>query len=275
LGDYQLFHAEVQDLPRYVSAGSLDLLITDPPYHRQHVPLYGVLADVAAQVLKPGGSLVTMCGQSCLPEILALMTPHLTYQWQFCMLMEGPACTVFQRGVHNHWRSLLWLTCGSVLVGGRYPGTFVGDVFRGEGPDKRFHAWGQGIGIFAALIQRLSHPGELVCDPFCGGGTAGKAALLLGRRFIGLDRDATAIATTERRLASMSFADAVQDQLSMPEAMPLMCRCLYCGNDFPAERKSAEYCNPAHRQAAYRKRRFVTLAAQQPSALSVTPDDVT
>jgi hypothetical protein len=252
LGEYQLYHAEVKDLPRYVAPGSVDLILTDPPYHEKSLPLYGILAAVAATCLKHGGSLVTMCGQSCLPQVFALMTPRLVYQWQFCMLMQGKSCTIFQRGIHNHWRSLLWFSQGSLLVGGRYPSKFTGDVFRGEGADKRFHAWGQGIGIFAALITRLTEPGALVCDPFVGGGTVGKAALLLGRRFIGLDGDAKAIATTERRLQHLSIGDSVQDQLALPEAMKGMRLCLSCGHEFPAQRKSGKYCGDTCRQRAHR-----------------------
>ncbi len=46
MGDYQLFHADVQDLPRHVAAGSVALILTDPPYHKATVRLYGVLTDV-------------------------------------------------------------------------------------------------------------------------------------------------------------------------------------------------------------------------------------
>ena len=45
------------------------------------------------------------------------------------------------------------------------------------------------------LVQRLvraaSRPGDVVLDPFCGSSTTGVAALQLGRRFVGIDKDAT------------------------------------------------------------------------------------
>ena len=37
------------------------------------------------------------------------------------------------------------------------------------------------------LISKLSNEGELICDPFAGGGTTGLEAMLLNRRFIGYD----------------------------------------------------------------------------------------
>jgi hypothetical protein len=224
------------------------------------------LAEVAAQTLKPGGSLVAMCGQSYLPEILALMTPYLRYHWLFSLRLTGAGTAVWARRVQNHWRALVW------FVQGTYTAGFQGDVLHGDGADKRFHPWGQGISTFAALIGRLTEPGALVCDPFCGGGTTGKAALLLGRRFLGLDTDAKMVDTSHTRLQHVTLSDTVQDALLLPETMPRMRICLSCEQPFPAQRSTADYCCPAHRQAAYRERRLVTLAAQQPSALSVTPD---
>src|SRR5437762_10705349 len=37
---------------------SVDLIFTDPPYDRDSVPLYGDMANIAARVLRPGGSLL-------------------------------------------------------------------------------------------------------------------------------------------------------------------------------------------------------------------------
>jgi hypothetical protein len=164
----QLVCADVADLPRHIPAGSVALMVTDPPYHHASVPLYGTLAEVAAHALRPGGSLLTMCGQSYLLEILAVMAPHLRYQWLLCSRLTGPGTAVWARRVQCHWRAWLW------FVRGAYTGTFQGDVLTGDGPDKRFHVWGQGISECAALIQRFTAPGDLVVDPFCGGGTTGK-----------------------------------------------------------------------------------------------------
>ena len=51
-----------------------------------------------------------------------------------------------------------------------------------------------------------AHPADpvpcVVLDPFCGSGTAGVAALRLGRRFIGIDLKAEYVAMAERRIAA-------------------------------------------------------------------------
>ena len=251
---YQLIHADVVTLPDHVAEGSVALILTDPPYHQDKVGLYGTLAQVAAQVLRPGGSLLAMCGQSYLPEILALMTPHLRYQWLLAARLSGPGTAVWQRRMQNHWRALLW------FAHGRYTADFQGDFLRSDGPDKRFHAWGQSIGDFAALISRFSAPGDLICDPFVGGGTVGKAAVLLGRRFVGLDCDATALARTAKRLQRLSEADTVQSSLELVESPVRRRPCQWCQREFPPQRPTGAYCKPACRQAAYRARHSVTVA---------------
>jgi site-specific DNA-methyltransferase (adenine-specific) len=54
-----------------------------------------------------------------------------------------------------------------------------------------------------ALLERIlaasSNPGDVVLDPFCGSGTTVEAAERLGRRWIGMDTSAEAVAIARRR----------------------------------------------------------------------------
>ncbi len=54
------------------------------------------------------------------------------------------------------------------------------------------------------LIRGLSSPGDLVCDPFCGSGTALVVAQRLGRRWIGADQTDEAIRVTRERLSGLA-----------------------------------------------------------------------
>lgn len=56
--------------------------------------------------------------------------------------------------------------------------------------------------MMARIIEASSNPGDLVLDCFSGSGTTLAAASSLGRRWIGIDNSAEAIATTLRRFAS-------------------------------------------------------------------------
>jgi modification methylase len=55
--------------------------------------------------------------------------------------------------------------------------------------------------LLARVILSASRPGEVVLDPFFGTGTTGAVATRLGRRFIGIERDAAYAAAAEARIA--------------------------------------------------------------------------
>jgi len=156
-----------------------DCIITDPPYPKEFLPLYGQLARLAKNV----PLVAVMCGQSYLPTIMAAMTEHLDYRWTLAYLTPGgQAVQQWSAKVNTFWKP--------VLLFGKSAEWF-GDVARSEvnDNDKRFHNWGQSESGMADLVDRLSKPGQLICDPFVGGGATAVAALKLGRRFVGCDID--------------------------------------------------------------------------------------
>ncbi len=198
--EYEVIHGDLTRVLDELVPGSVDVIVTDPPYPREYLPLYEVLARGAAKVLKPGGSMLVMVGHSYLPEILALMTPHMRYQWMVAYLTPGgQSAQLWQRKVNTFWKPVLW------FVNGDYEGGWVGDVARSavNDNDKRFHRWGQSESGMADLLERFTKPGELVLDPFCGAGTTGVAAVAMGRAFIGVDLDENAVSITRARLAEV------------------------------------------------------------------------
>jgi site-specific DNA-methyltransferase (adenine-specific) len=194
----QLLHGDLTEVA--LEDGSIDVIITDPPYPKEFLPVFTKLAGVAARCLKPGGSLLVMCGQSYLPDVLRLLASDvLRYQWTLAYLTPGgQAAQVWPRKVNAFWKPVCW------FVKGEYKGDWIGDVVTSavNDNDKRFHNWGQSESGMAVLVERFSLPGQLILDPFVGGGTTGVVALKLGRRFIGIDSDLNSIAMTRARIAS-------------------------------------------------------------------------
>ncbi len=64
----------------------------------------------------------------------------------------------------------------------------------------RVHTTQKPIDLMLALVADFTDPDDLIVDPFAGSATTGAAALRLGRRFIGIERDATYAALARERL---------------------------------------------------------------------------
>ena len=61
-----------------------------------------------------------------------------------------------------------------------------------------------GFGHGPVYIDTLTQPGDLVFDPFCGGGTTAVAAALAHRRWITCDVDEQAVWIARQRLREAS-----------------------------------------------------------------------
>lgn len=182
---------------------SVDAIITDPPYPKKYLNLFGDLAYEASRVLKPGGVLVVMSGQAWLPEVYARISEHLRYHWTSCYYMPGANGGVVNRNVSsNAWKPLLVYTKGPSDVS-------IGcDVIKSDAPDSETkelnRRWGQSESGIQRIVERFSAPGELVWDPFMGNGTTGVVCVRTGRRFIGNDIDKQAVETSQVRIAKLS-----------------------------------------------------------------------
>jgi ParB family chromosome partitioning protein len=181
--------------------GQVDAMITDPPYLSEYIPLYGELAKLAAELLRPHGVLVVMTPHLHLLEVGNRMTPHLRYRWICVYHMGDTKANVSAAKIATSWKPLLVFT--------RYDAEnlrFVcSDYFSAahntaDGVQKELHHWQQSLDGFTEIVQRFTEPGDLVVDPFLGSGTTALACLQLGRRFVGCDIDAGAVAIARRRV---------------------------------------------------------------------------
>lgn len=65
---------------------------------------------------------------------------------------------------------------------------------------KRYHPTQKPLDLFVDLVNKHSKRGDLIIDPFVGSGTTALAALANGRRFAGCDVNADYIALAKRRV---------------------------------------------------------------------------
>jgi 16S rRNA G966 N2-methylase RsmD len=192
------WYVEVADVRTYNPGRQFDFIITDPPYPREYLPLYEVLAERAKDWLKPGGLVIAMCGQSYLDQIYASMSKHLTYYWTSCYLTPGQPTSLRQKMVNTSWKPLLVYS-----VDGNYKGKTFGDVYTSPGPEKGGHEWQQSVDGMLAIMRQVCLPGKSILDPFLGAGTTGVAALKHGCTFCGIDVDELSVNISKGRLVEV------------------------------------------------------------------------
>jgi DNA modification methylase len=184
----QIVTGDARELAKRIPDESVDLIFTDPPYPREFLPLYGWLAETAARVLKPGGSVMALCGHAYLPTILDMMREHLNYHWLNCQYQPTATSTAtfWPRMVFIRWKPLVW------FVKGKYTNRFI--IQDGVSPamqDKRFHWWGQpedsAMYWLFEMLQRLEN--SITLDPLAGGGTVPAVCKMLGRNYIAFEID--------------------------------------------------------------------------------------
>jgi DNA modification methylase len=78
---------------------------------------------------------------------------------------------------------------------------FPGSVLR-FGQERGLHPTQKPVGLMEWLVRTYSNEGDLVLDPTMGSGTSGVAALLAGRRFVGIESDQKHFSTALNRLGA-------------------------------------------------------------------------
>lgn len=173
------------DIRTWQAPRQYDYIITDPPYPREFLPLYSVLAERAAEWLKPGGLLIAMSAHYYMPELYQMLGEHLDYFWTAAYMVSGESAGVFQKHIIPQWKPLIMYT----RKGDNHSGRQFSDVFRSPANDKDNHKWGQSVGGMLDIVSKICLPGQYILDPFCGAGTTGIAALEHGCLFDGLEID--------------------------------------------------------------------------------------
>lgn len=183
---------DARELSRRLPAGSIDLVFTDPVYER--MTDYVWLAEESRRVLKPDGRMLCFCGIGYLEETMqALRIGGAPVKWTCGIYKPGASQRVF-KDVFNHWCALLWCLGEPVKT---MADVQVSQLAHLDGP----HKWKKGVGAVARHLTSFALPGEVVWDPFCGGGTVEVACRMLGLHFVASEIDPATAREGQERLA--------------------------------------------------------------------------
>ena len=214
-----LYNADCREILPTIEAGSVDLVLTDPPYgidggsglgaergkgdyasdfidDSEHLRL--VVVPVIRELIRQCGSVVLTPGNKnfCLypqPDSFgAFYQPAAVGLQTFGNLDAQP---IFYYG-KNASKKVMGVPCSYVLT--------EAPIRNGHPCPKPFRAWKK-------LLDRQSSPGQTVLDPFAGSGTTLRAAMDLGRKAIGIEISEKYCEIAARRLEqrNLQFAEAM------------------------------------------------------------------
>lgn len=103
--------------------------------------------------------------------------------------------------------------------GGGSHAVWTHPIVVGSNPERTAHTTQKPLPLMIELVELFTDVGEVVCDPFTGSCTTGVACLRLGRRFIGIERDAKYAALARERMRAeaqgLTLRDARLGQLPL------------------------------------------------------------
>jgi site-specific DNA-methyltransferase (adenine-specific) len=95
--------------------------------------------------------------------------------------------------------------------GGGRRGVFEHCVDANFSREPREHETQKPLALMLELVELFTDADEVVLDPFAGSGTTGVACLRLGRRFVGIEKDAKYAAVARERLEAESQGLTLRD----------------------------------------------------------------
>jgi len=200
LGDFVEIAKDIPD-------GSVDIIITDPPYPHEFIGCWSQLSEVASRILKPHGLCIAYSGKLHLDECMARLGEHLSFYWQI-VFMQTVMPTIHPRKVNTKYKPILVfqnVPAGELV---RAHDRYFIDVIEGEKVEKDSHEWQQSADGVEKLVDIFTSVNELIFEPFSGGGTTALVAKHMNRRCIACEIDRKAYEGSIARVFSNEKAIA-------------------------------------------------------------------
>ncbi len=208
----KIYHADCRELLAIMKPGSVDLVLTDPPFYlpaqissvRSQWPrglgnlgvmssYFGDSFGALVRLLRPTGAFYSFADSTSYAVFLSVAYP----------LFARTQCVVWDKGVGGlgrGWRHSHDLILHGALASTQYDDSFRRDVLcHPSVPSaQRHHPSEKPIALLAEIIQ--AHPPGAILDPFMGSGSTLCAAKVLGRKAVGMEIEERYCEVAARRM---------------------------------------------------------------------------
>lgn len=201
--DFTLICGDCLEILPTLEAGSVDAVITDPPYgigethvknatrsKMVHVKNYGEYSWDAKRV-----------NLAIFPELFRVSREQVIFGGIYYTDVLPPSSSWI---VWDKLNSGDFADCELAWTSHKKAVRKIAYMWNGcmkQHPEERNHPTQKPLQVMTWITERYTNPGDLVLDPFMGSGTTGVACAQLGRRFIGIEIDPDYFAIAEKRIA--------------------------------------------------------------------------
>lgn len=199
----ELFLADCLPKLRDMKSASVDLLLTDPPYgighgaQRHGSSIFRIFSPKQWDKAPPP--------TECFEHMLRIARRHVIWGGNYFAHMLPPSNGWLVWHKNAGLPSLQYSDCEMAWTSCDAKAKVFNCRHRGAAKDSKetlvAHPTQKPLEVIKWCLELYSKPGDLVLDPFMGSGTTGVACALLGRRFIGIDRDPEYLTMAKRRIA--------------------------------------------------------------------------
>lgn len=204
---FSLHHGDCTAILATLPSGSVDLVVTDPPYVEN-------FRDRQGRRIRTVGGMDWI--EPAYAELFRVLKPDSFclsfYGWPFIdRFMAAWKAAGFRPVGHLFWEKPYTSSVG--YVSARHEEAFLlakgdparpakplPDVLPWEYSGNPLHPTQKAVSVIQPLVETFSQRGDLVLDPFMGSGTTGLACARLDRRFVGIELDETYHRAAERRI---------------------------------------------------------------------------
>lgn len=189
-GDVTLYLGDCLEVLPTLAPGSVDAVVTDPPYGVDKAAWDGDIWDLltraaneSARALKDSGICFWFTATRHLPRTIEA-TAAIPYRWQFIWYASNNMAHG-DIGFQNYTAALV-LAPGKAW---RNMQDLRNVPIQNGKAEKLGHPTPKPLDLMLYLVEKATMPGATVLDPFMGSGTTGVACVQTGRRFIGIEID--------------------------------------------------------------------------------------